>query len=388
MGALSESAANRIRVLFIAKRVVGGGAERVMTILMRHLNRFLFEPHLLTISIDAYRQDIPEDVVIHKLRARELRWVVPQLASTVRHVHPQVVLSTLTEANVAVLLASLFFQSDTKVIVREAFNPSDMLNHLLAFPFPWRLAYRYLYPHADAIVCQSRSMQADVLRNVPISPHKVCHIYNGVDASLIEQRAGGPSPYPAGGPNLLAAGRLCPQKNFSLLLDSFALIRASCAGARLTIIGTGPDEMLLKRRARELHVEDAVIFAGFQDNPFLYYRHADLYLQTSIFEGLPNVLLEVLSLGTPAVATLAGGSTAEIAEVTKSVRLVSNPGPRPFADAALEVLCRPRTPLCRDNYLDVFGVERMMMEYEKLFADIAGTLGAESRSSGIAIPPS
>lgn len=372
LSSASASPANRIRVLFVAKRVVGGGAERVMTILTRHLNRSVFEPHLLTSSIDAYRQDIPDDVVIHKLRARELRWAVPQLASIVRRVRPHVVLSTLTETNVAVLIAKLFFRSGTKLIVREAFNPSDMLNHLLPFPFPWRQAYRYLYPHADAIVCQSRSMRADVLLHVPIAPQKVNHIYNGVDAALIEHRAAGPSPYRDGGPNLLAAGRLCSQKNFSLLLDAFALIRASCAEARLTILGTGPDEMILKSRIRELHIEDAVEFAGFKDNPFLYYRYADLYLQTSIFEGLPNVLLEVLSLGTPAVATVAGGSSVEIAEVAESVRLVSDPGSRPYADAVLEVLRHPGTPLRRDKFLQVFGVERMMLEYESLLANLAG----------------
>ena len=384
---VTTPASERSRVLFIAKKVVGGGAERVVTILMRHVNRAAFEPHLLTISIDAYRGDIPEDVIIHKLRASELRWAMPQLVSMVRRIRPHVILSTLTETNVAVLLVRPFFPSGTKVIVREALNPSDMLDHLLPVPFLWRQAYRRLYPRADAIVCQSDAMQADVLRHVPVEPAKAPRIYNGVDAALIERLAAGSSPYPTRGPNLLAAGRLSPQKDFPLLLDAFARVRSSFATARLTILGSGPEEARLKNRARELRIDDAVEFAGFQQNPFPFYRHADLYLQTSIYEGLPNVLLEVLSVGTPAVATAEGGATAEIARFVESVRLVAEPGVQPYANAVIEALQRPIPPLRRDRFLQVFGVEHMTMEYENLFANVIGRATSPHRAGATTAAP-
>jgi glycosyltransferase involved in cell wall biosynthesis len=369
----AASKAGRIRVLFVVKRLIGGGAERVISTLVRHVSRLRFEPSLATLSLDGpYRQDIPQDVIVHEFSGSEMKWAIPQLISLVRRTRPDVVLSTLIETNMAVLLAQPFFPAGTKVVIRDSSNPAAILKHRVPLPVVSRRLYRWLYPRAHAIVCQSEAMRADFLRHLPAEAPKVRRIYNGVDLAMIEQRAAGPSPYRGPGPNLLAVGRLDSGKNFPLLLDAFAVVRELLPDARLTILGSGPDEALLKQRARELRIDDAVNLAGFQNNPFPYYRHADLYLQTSTYEGLPNALLEALALGTPAVATAETGATEEIAKVAGSVRLVREPGAGAFANAVLEVLRGPRPALRRDAFLQVFGLESMMTQYEELLAGLVG----------------
>jgi glycosyltransferase involved in cell wall biosynthesis len=334
--------------------------------------RSRFEPHLATLSVDGpYRQDIPPDVVIHKFDASEMKWAIPQLISLVRRTRPDVILSTLIESNMAVLLARRSFPASTKVIIRDSSNAAYLLKHRVPLPFVSRQLYSWLYPRADAFVCQSRSMQIDLLRHLPAQAHKMHRIYNGVDVVLLEQRAAVASPYSDVGPNLLGVGRMDADKNFSLMLDAFAVVRQSFANARLTLLGSGPEEQALKRRVRELGIDDAVEFAGFQRNPFPYYRYTDLYLQTSRFEGLPNVLLEVLSFGTPAVAMPETGATEEIAEVAGSVQLVHETGAAAFANAAIEVLRRPRPAFRREAFLQTFGLDRMMAQYQDLLESVS-----------------
>ena len=364
----------RTRVLFIAKLAIAGGAERVFSTLMRRISRSVFEPHLATFSLDAYKEDIPKDLIIHQLPGSELRWAIPRMVSLVRRVRPHVILSTLTETNVAILLSKPFFPSATKVIVREASNPTHVMDHILPYSFAWKQAYRYLYPHADAVVCLSRSMQEDALRYMPIAADRAPIIYNGVDEEFLQSRIAGGSPFKKNGPNLIAAGRLNAEKNFSMLLAAFVFIRQAYPEAQLTILGTGPEEANLKRMAQERKVDDAVEFAGFQKNPFPYYRYADLYLQASIFEGLPNVLLEVLSLGTPAVATIAGGCTREIAEIAGGVTLVSEPGPKSYSEAVTRALREGSPALRREHFIQSFGVNSMIKNYENLLERVVGQI--------------
>jgi glycosyltransferase involved in cell wall biosynthesis len=311
-----------------------------------------------------------------------MKWAIPQLVHFVRQTRPDVVLSTLIETNLAVLLAQPFFPAGTKLIIRDSSNPASILQHRVPMPALGGRLYRWLYPRADAIVCQSRSMQTDFLQMLPSETVKVRHIYNGVDWTMAERRAAGATPFTCPGPNLLAVGRLDLGKNFALLLDAFSLIRGSLPNARLTILGSGPEEQALREHARRVHVDDAVLFAGFQDNPFPYYRHADLFVQTSTYEGLPNALLEALSLGIPAVATCETGATEEIAEVAGSVQVVREMGAKAFADAVLAVLRHPRPVFHREAFFAAFSVETMTAQYEALFASLAGKPSPHATQAG------
>jgi glycosyltransferase involved in cell wall biosynthesis len=86
------------------------------------------------------------------------------------------------------------------------------------------------------------------------------------------------------------------------LLEAFADVVRILGRGTLTILGDGPDRAALEARAAALGVAAAVRFAGFQDNPFAYFAAADLFVLSSRYEGLPNVLLEALACGCPAIA--------------------------------------------------------------------------------------
>lgn len=114
---------------------------------------------------------------------------------------------------------------------------------------------------------------------------------------------------------VLSVGRLDPEKNPLLLLDVIAGLRQRDRRWRLTVIGTGPLEPAMERRAAELAVADSVELAGYVPNgPDLWaqYRRSHAFLHVSLTEGSPQVLFEAQAAGLPIVATAVGGVGAAL----------------------------------------------------------------------------
>ncbi len=110
---------------------------------------------------------------------------------------------------------------------------------------------------------------------------------------------------------LVSMGREDDVKGFWHLLKIFRKIHEEEKRTRLAIIGEGSfDEY--RKLAEELHIQDNVLFTGLKKNPFPYLRESDIYLLTSLSEGLPNALVEALTLSIPIVSVNCLSGPAEI----------------------------------------------------------------------------
>lgn len=108
-----------------------------------------------------------------------------------------------------------------------------------------------------------------------------------------------------------AVGRLEPQKRFDVLIDAVAQARRSVPGLRLVIAGDGSQRAVLAARANATGLGETCLLGHRTDIVDLHHAF-DLFVQSSDYEGTPNAVLEAMAMGTPVVATDAGG-TAEIA---------------------------------------------------------------------------
>jgi glycosyltransferase involved in cell wall biosynthesis len=109
---------------------------------------------------------------------------------------------------------------------------------------------------------------------------------------------------------LLTVGRIDPEKNPFLVLDTLAeLERVRPGRYRLRWAGVGPLAEQVQRRAEELGIEDRVTLLGYVPMPGLLeiYRSAHIFVHVSLTEGVPQVLVEALASGIPVVATDVGG---------------------------------------------------------------------------------
>lgn len=365
----------RKKVLFLVPAFSGGvgGAERVTATILRHLDHSKFECHLALVGTGgAYLESVPASVIVHHLGISRMRYSLPSIVRLVRQVRPQTILSTVIYLNVMVMLARPFFLERPRILLREAILPSAFLAQDTRHPRLWKWLYSQLYPKAARIICLFDDMVKDLARNFGIPGDKLVRIHNPVDVAKVRFLAdGSQSPYSGSGPNLVAVGRLQHQKAYDVLLRALPAVLQAIPGMRLAILGEGPLQADLKAQAEVLRIDHAVDFMGFQANPWVYIKHAHLFVLASRFEGLPNAVLESLALGTPVVATDCPGGVREIQEVVGAIDLVPAEDSAALAAAIIFALRNANTnrvPMEQSvERLRDFDVHQVAAQYSDLF---------------------
>jgi len=289
----------------------GGGTERVVLALLRGLDRRRFAPHLILFERRGpLLSEIPGDVTVHALETPRLRRAALPLLRVLKANAPDVIFSTLGYLNLAFLALRPWLPKRPRLIIREPNTPSLSLPNL-AFSRTLALGYRWLYPKADAIVCQSRWMAEELTRDFGAPKERIRLIANPVDVERLRARALPVERHPGAGPRFVAAGRLTMQKGFDRLIEIFD---AAGPQAYLTLLGDGPLRESLKAQAEAKGLLDRIDFAGFKAEPAPYLAGADAFLLPSRWEGMPNAALEALALGTPVIGTPEAGGLSEVAE--------------------------------------------------------------------------
>jgi glycosyltransferase involved in cell wall biosynthesis len=195
---------------------------------------------------------------------------------------------------------------------------------------------------------------------------RIIHIYNG--ALPADIRA---VPRPKSGFTLLYVGRLAPPKDHATLLRAVALTRKHHPNVQLWMVGDGPLEISLRKLSDELGLSECVTFFGEQADVSPFMLAADLFVMSSVTEGLPVSLLEAMSVGLPAVVTDVGGM-GEIARLSRAVTLVPSSDPEGMAGALCDAVARRQElpkmgQLASYCYERHFRPERMLDEYMKLY---------------------
>jgi glycosyltransferase involved in cell wall biosynthesis len=312
----------RRRVLFMIPTLTGGGAERVIVTILRHLDRNRFLPILAVVDTRNARfiEDVPEDVQFIDLHCARVRYALPKILRLMWKQRPDVVLSTLGHLNLALAILRPLLPNGVRYVARETIVLSAHLE-MKSWAWLWRMAYRRFYGRLDLVICQSQDMQKDLVQQFNLPPTKTIVIHNPVDLTRIRQLSSAPlepdhrQRNGRGNCNslrLVSAGRLTYQKGFDLLIDAVAL--SARPAIELTILGEGPLRQELEQRALVRGVAQQVKFLGFQKNPYPYLADAHAFVLSSRFEGFPNVVLEALSCGTPVIALPAPGGVREILE--------------------------------------------------------------------------
>ena len=146
-------------------------------------------------------------------------------------------------------------------------------------------------------------------QRLSVAPIQARHLLNPTDFKEIRSKA--QESVTVSRPYILNVGRLEKAKNQLLLLQAFAIIHSRIPHD-LVIVGSGSLKSELQRKAVVLGISERVIFTGLQENPYSWMAHADLFVLSSLHEGLPNTVIESLVCGTPVVVTRGKGGTVEL----------------------------------------------------------------------------
>jgi glycosyltransferase involved in cell wall biosynthesis len=305
----------------------GGGAERIMvTLANAFASRGIKTDLVLAKAEGPYLNEVSANVRVVALGASRVATSLPALMSYLRQEQPDAILSALTHANVIALLARRLTCVKTRLVVSEHISLRPALRHATLWRSRWLMYFmRWTYPWADGVIAVSKGVADDLVASTGLSKDRIDYIYNPIGASVLRQKAEQPfwHPWFALGepPVVLGAGRLTAQKDFATLIRAVAKL-CKFRRVRLVILGEGELRSNLQALIDELGLSEDVIMPGFCENPFGWMQKADLFVLSSVFEGLPGVLIEAMSYDLPVVSTDCPSGPSEILENGRWGRLV------------------------------------------------------------------
>ncbi|HLQ84668.1 MAG TPA: TIGR03088 family PEP-CTERM/XrtA system glycosyltransferase [Salinisphaeraceae bacterium] len=179
----------------------------------------------------------------------------------------------------------------------------------------YRRLRRLLAPAISIFVAVSEDLASWLVQEVGIADNKVQLIRNGIDLERYHPEAEAEPPWPAqfapaGSIVVGSVGRLNAVKAFADLLQAFARVQFSDTGPapRLVIVGSGPEQAALEQLVHELGIAERVWLAGERDDVPQLLQAMDVYVCSSIAEGMALTLLEAMASGLPVIATQVGGN--------------------------------------------------------------------------------
>ena len=286
------------KVVFFIGALGNGGAERVISILTRHLATVGVPVEIVLYYDREPFYEIHSDVRITYIeRETKSKNIIKNTLWLRRYFkkNADLVVSFLAQFNMIALTAA--FATGIPVIVADRNDPRFM-----PMQAPLRWARNLLYHLADQVIVQTQHNKSYFSKSL----QKKCKIiYNPVDLGEKRGLALGMEKRP----RIVSVARLMEQKNQLMLLDAFSSIKRTFPNHTLTIYGDGPFREVLERRVEELSLRDSVLLPGKVQNVFDCIADAELFVLSSDFEGMPNALIEAMCLGLPVISTAVSGAT-------------------------------------------------------------------------------
>lgn len=297
---------NHIAMFLPSLRV--GGAERVAVVLANALARQGFRVDMVLLQAEGYLLEIlHEDVRVFGLDSKRIRNGSLPLLRYLRTECPHVMFAHMYPLTSLAVFANRIAGQRTKIAVVEHTN-RERANELSGRGMNRLQRWLILnsYKKADHRIAVSADAARGLEAFAGLKPLSVEAIPNAVELMdfTTQESAEAEAIWPLGraAPRIISVGNLNAVKNYGYLLD--ALARASeQRDLQLLLIGGGSERDFLEKRAADLGIGDRVAFGGHQNNPAAFLKSADIFALSSLFEGLPTVLIEALASGLKIIST-------------------------------------------------------------------------------------
>ncbi|PHS73644.1 MAG: hypothetical protein COB22_00085 [Cycloclasticus sp.] len=332
-----------MKITFFVSSLGAGGAEKMMLRLATHAAKIGHSVELLLAREEGSQlNNLPNNVniVILKKTSRirgllkiisfkkgflkfkpfiKLPRFLSILDSTCEYLskrQPELVISTLHTCNLASIMARECTGVNTKIIIRECIQLSSFIDSVPNREKSLLPYIQLLYPLADKVVSVAKQVEKDLLALIKLPPDISQTIYNPVIGSDFEERINEPVDIDWLNDEqtyvILGVGRLSKQKDFSTLINAFAIAKSKAPSIKLLILGEGEQRLALQSQINRLKLSNDVLLHGFVNNPLSYMSKADLFVLTSLLEGAPNVLVEAMATGCQIISTDSPGGSSEL----------------------------------------------------------------------------
>ena len=381
----------RIPVLYVIPRMSIGGAQRHLVQVLQGLDRKRFEPLLCCLATDrGDRHDLLDEVRALDVpvldagvrdgsnalaRPHTLRQVV-RIAGELRRRRVQIVHSYLFHANWFGTLAGRLAGVPVVIVSKRSMDVYPRARDRWACRLTNRLAHR--------VTAVAQAVRDHVHREEGCPLDKVVVIPNGVNTDQFRDALGAPAEPMLGananGKVFGTIARLVWKRGNDELLEAAELVARSEPTARMLVVGDGPLRPTLEEKAKARGLDKTVQFLGAVPRAARLLPHFDVFVLSSVLEGMSNGLLEAMAAGRPVVATAVGGNTECVVNGETGL-LVPPRDPGAMADAVLRLLRDPEMAqrmgeAASRRARTEFSIPRMISRMESLYDEMLGARAA------------
>jgi len=285
----------KINILIVMPSLAGGGAEKVILSYLENLDNKNFDSSLILFNANGPLIPRIDKKNIINLKKDRFRNAFLLLVKKIIFIKPDIIISTFPHITLPLLLIRKILPNNILIIAREPNMIGPSLNNS-SFSIILKILHKLIMPTADKIIVNSHAMFKNLhIRGV--KKNKLALIHNPID-HLQTRKVKIFYRHPGKGLRLVAVGRLVHQKGF----DRIIAILKNLKEIHLTILGEGKERNSLLDMVEKMGLKKNVAFKGYIPNPNSYIAAADFFILPSRWEGLPNVALESLVLGTPVIS--------------------------------------------------------------------------------------
>ena len=305
------------RIGFFLATLNGGGAEKVTLHLAEGLSAQGISVDLIVANAEGpLKHQLPESIRLFDLKSKRVSRSIFRLISYLNRSNISMLFCVLPHTSIVALVARVFSRKNIQIIASEhntlsqsIANSKTLRGRMLHLPM--RFAYRF----ADNILAVSEGVASDLRYVLSLPKAAVSVIPNPVIGPNFDTLKRRTVMHPwlrnKADPVIVAAGRLTKAKDFPTLIKALARVRKSIP-ARLIILGEGEDRGCLEQLIQDLDLAEVVDLLGYLPNPYPLFSRADLFVLSSLWEGLPTVLIEALACSTPIISTDCDSGPREI----------------------------------------------------------------------------
>ncbi len=353
-GSTSEMT-QRIRLLIATGSMGGGGSERQIIGILRNLDRNRFRPVLyLTYPQGELLEEVPDDVPVLSFweSHRQPRIYVPgrihraQVRDFERVLREQQIDAVYDRTFMMTLVAGPATRrcGVPRISVVVADPSQDVAQNAGRFVRIKRNRLKKAYLDADRVATVSEGVRQATIDYYGLPREKVITLRNSIDIERIKRLCAEARPsFDSDRFHIVAAGRLTPQKGFLYLLEAIEIARRRSLPMpiQLHLLGAGPQHHELESFIQARELENDVRLYGFVANPHAVMAAADLFCLSSLYEGMPNALLEAIACQVPVLSTDCPSGPREILRDGKFGKLVPPGDAKALADAIEHAIGNP-----------------------------------------------
>ncbi len=363
-----------IKICYIIGELGNAGAEKQLYELVKRVNRFRFDSVVISLSQGGFwNQEIRKlgVEVIELQRRKHIEFArLFKLVKLLKQINPDIVHTYMFSANSYGRIAALM--AKVPIIIASERNLPDLGMEKTIYQIP---VDKFLSFFSQAIICNSYKASEALVKKYKFQSKKVFSIHNGIDTNYFLSALSSHHREISNQKVIGTIGRLCSQKNHKLFLDMAKIVLVKCENKDLkfVIVGDGELKPELERYAQYLGIKNKMVFTGARNDIPKLLLDVDVFVMTSLYEGLPNVMMEAMLAGLPVVATHVGGVDELIRDGETGFLCPSN-NPLALADrVAMLINNKEEAQRLGENgkrrILNEFGVKKMVKHTENLYEE-------------------